>query len=314
VTLPPPQESRTDARARSHFANSGEVLTGELVDVPPGPAPGQVAALATLLAFTSVATVAVELINWWYAEDGGFGLAVRTGWALLRALGFLILIWHLRRGRAAARPFGLILAVTTIFAVARLVVPRQGFPAAPGIIGFAVIVTLCLTIVALLYRSQALAGWLRNHPKRLVIDRNGISRKEVKPQRHVSGWLLTSRVAAFSYSPLMMVPAIVAIAEVFDGKPGTLPLVVIWLVIGFSTSYAVLFTTFFLLRGKSWARGLMIMLTCAVLLIDLPLCWLLLGADGLVRDGLPQLSCALLTFYALWRAARQPSEADLGRM
>jgi hypothetical protein len=285
-----------------------------VVGLPPAPAPGQVRTLTALLAFTSVATVAVELINWWYAEDGGFGLAVRTGWALLRALGFLILIWHLRRGRAGARPLGLILAVTTIFAVARLVVPRQGFPAAPGIIGFAVIVTLCLTVVVLLYRSPALAGWLRRHPKRLVIDRNGISRREVKPQRHVSGWLLTSRVAAFSYGPLMMVPAVVAVAEVFDGKPGTLPLVLVWLAIGFGTSYAVLFTTFFLLRGKSWARGLMIALTGLVLLIDLPLCWLLLGVDGLIRDGLPLLSSALLALYGLWRAARRPSEADLGRM
>jgi hypothetical protein len=313
VTQPPPSGSPTAARTSGHFGNSGDVLEGEVVGLPPAPAPAQVTLLTWLLGLTAVATVAVELINWWYAEHGGFGLAVRTGWALLRSLGFLILIWHVRRGRAGARPLGLILAVTTIFAVARLVVPKQGFPAAPGIIGFAVIVALCLTIVALLYRSEPLAGWLRNHPRRLVVNRNGFSREEARPQRHVPGWLLTTRVAAFSYGPLMMVPALVAIAEVFDGRLGALPLVAAWLLIAFLTTYAVLFTTFFLLRGKSWARGLMVVLTILVLLVDLPLCWLLLDLDGLVRDGLPLLACAVLACYGLWRAGRAPSAADLGR-
>ncbi len=59
-----------------------------------------------LLATTAAATVAVELLNWWYAPERGFGLAVRTGWALLRTFGFLMLIWHVRRGRAGAARSG----------------------------------------------------------------------------------------------------------------------------------------------------------------------------------------------------------------
>ncbi len=81
---------------------------------------------------TAAATVVVEVLNWWYAPEQGFGLAVRTGWAMLRSFGFLLLIGHVRRGRTVARPFGLILAVTTVFAVGRLIVPRQGVPPLPA--------------------------------------------------------------------------------------------------------------------------------------------------------------------------------------
>src|SRR5690242_18601528 len=93
--------------------------------------PRVVGVLTFLLVATAAATAVVELLNYWYAPEHGFGLAVRTGWALLRTVGWLILIWHVRRGRAAARPLGLILAVTTIFAVGRLVVPRSGTPPLP---------------------------------------------------------------------------------------------------------------------------------------------------------------------------------------
>src|SRR4051794_28449715 len=101
--------------------------------------PRAVRALTWLLVATAAATVGVELLNFWYAPDHGFGLAIRTGWALVRTLGWLILIWHVRRARAVARPLGLILAVTTIFAVGRLIVPQSGAPPLPGLIGFAVL-------------------------------------------------------------------------------------------------------------------------------------------------------------------------------
>jgi hypothetical protein len=41
-----------------------------------------------------------------------------------------------------------------------------------------------------------------------------------------------------------------------------------------------------------------------VLLVDLPLCGLLLGLDGLVRDGTPLVVSAGLALYALRRASR----------
>ncbi|MER5333145.1 hypothetical protein [Micromonospora sp. NPDC002717] len=267
--------------------------------------PSAVRALTTLLALAAAATVVVELLNWWYAPEQGFGLAVRTGWALLRSLGFLLLIGHVRRGRTMARPFGLILAVTTVFAVGRLIVPRQGVPPLPGLLGFALITALCAAVIWLLYRSPAVSGHLVRHRPRLVIDRGGISWRETPPRRpEVNGWLLTSRVAAFTYSPLMLVPALVAGGAVLDDRLTTVPAVLFWFVAGIVTSYAVLFCTAFLMRGKGWARILLVAVTVVVLAVDLPLCWWLLGLDGLVRDGGPLLAAAALTLYGLWRATR----------
>ncbi len=265
--------------------------------------PSAVRALTTLLAVTAAATVVVELLNFWYAPEQGVGLAVRTGWALLRSLGFLLLIGHVRRGRTVARPLGLILAVTTVLAVGRLIVPRQGVPPLPGLIGFALLTALCTAVVWLLYRSPALAGHLVRHRPRLVIDRSGISWREVAPRRpETSAWLLTARVAAFTYSPLMLVPALVAGGAVLDGRLAAIPAVLLWVGAGIVASYAVLFCTAFLLRGKQWARTGLVVVTFGVLAVDLPLCWWLLGVDGLVRDGGPLVAAALLALYSLRRA------------
>ncbi|MFY1675242.1 hypothetical protein ACN27G_35770 [Plantactinospora sp. WMMB334] len=261
--------------------------------------------LSWLLAATAAATVAVDVLNWWYATDRGFGLAVRSGWALLRTIGFLILIRHVRRGRAGARPLGLILAVTTVFAVGRLIVPRAGVPALPGVLGFAVLAVLCGCVVWLLYRSPALREHLVRHPGRLVLDRRGISWQEVAPRRPpVTGWLLTARVAAFTYAPLTLVPCLVAIGTILDGRLVAVPTVVLWFGIGIGVSYAVLFSTFFLLRGRAWAARLLVLITVGVIAVDLAFCWLLLGVDGLVRDGVPLVMAAALTLYALRRGGR----------
>ncbi|AVT41332.1 hypothetical protein [Plantactinospora sp. BB1] len=267
--------------------------------------PSAVRVLTWLLAATAAATVAVDALNWWYADERGFGLAVRSGWALLRTLGFLILIRHVRRGRAGARPLGLILAVTTVFAVGRLIVPRAGVPALPGVLGFAVLAVLCVAVVWLLYRSPSLREYLVRHPSRLVVDRRGISWREVTPRRPpVTGWLLTARVAAFTYGPLTLVPCLVAVGTILDGRLLAVPTLVLWFGIGIGVSYAVLFCTFFLLRGKTWASGLLVLVSVAVVAVDLAFCWLLLGVDGLVRDGGPLVVAAGLTLYALRRASR----------
>ncbi|MFJ6195187.1 hypothetical protein [Micromonospora sp. NPDC092111] len=264
--------------------------------------PSAVRALTTLLALTAAATVAVELLNWWYAPEQEFGLAVRTGWAMLRSLGFLVLIGQVNRGRTGAKPFGLILAVTTVFAVGRLVVPRQGVPPLPGLLGFAVLTALCVGIVVLLYRSDAVAGHLVRHRKGLVVEGGTISWREVAPRRPlVTGWLLTSRVAAFTYSPLTLVPALVAGGAVLDGRLAAVPAVLLWFLAGIAVSYLALFCTAFLLRGRSWARRLLVAITLGVLAVNLPLCWWLLGVDGLVRDGGPLLAAATLALYGLHR-------------
>jgi hypothetical protein len=265
--------------------------------------PSAVRALVGLLGVTAAATVVIELVNWSYAPEQGFVLAVRTGWVLLRALGFLVLIWHVRRGRAAARPLGLILAGTTVFAVGRLVVPRVGAPPLPGVIGFAVLLLLCAAVVWLLYRTPQVQQYLVRYPRRLIIDRQGVSWREAAPGRPpVTAWLLTTRVAAFTYSPLMLVPCLTAVGRPAEGELLAVPAIGLWLAAGFLTSYAVLFTTFFLMRGRTWARQLFVLVTGVVLLIDLPLCWLLLGVDGLVRDGAPLLLAAATALHGLWRA------------
>ncbi|MEV6629588.1 hypothetical protein AB0M54_02405 [Actinoplanes sp. NPDC051470] len=262
--------------------------------------PVAVRALTWLLAATAAATVVVELLNFWYAPEPGLGLWVRTGWALLRTLGWLILIAQVRRGRAGARPFGLILAVTTIFAVGRLVVPQTGAPVFAGVVGFGVLVVLCVSVVALLYRHPAVGEHLVRHPRKVTFGRDGLTWDEGAPRREVSGWLMTARVSAFTYSPLMLVPCLISVGELGD-KPEYLLAVIFWFVAGFGVSYVVLLTTFFLLRGKRFARVVLAWAGAAVLLIDLPLCYLLLGLDGLVRDGAPLVVAVALSSYALIR-------------
>jgi hypothetical protein len=272
--------------------------------------PSSVRALVALLYAAAAATVAVEVLNWAYAPEQGFGLAVRTGWAMLRSLGFLILVWHVHRGRAGARPFGLILAVTTVFAVGRLVVPRQGVPAPPGVIGFVVLTALCVAVIWLLYRAPSVQEHLVNHPGRLVVDRQGVSWRRSAPGRPpVAAWLITSRIAAFTYAPLMLVPTLVSVGVVFDGRASAAPLVILWLVFGVLVGNLLLPITIFLLRGRRWARTGLVVLTVAVLAVDLPLCWALLGVDGLIRDGAPLAVAAAIALFGLWRAARAGATA-----
>ena len=266
--------------------------------------PAAVRVLKVLLVATALATVVVEVLNYRYAPEHGFGFAVRTGWAMLRTLGWLILIWHVNRGRSGARALGLILAVTTIFAVGRLVVPRSGVPPLPGLIGFGVLTVLCVAVVAMLYKHPAVTGHLVRHPNKLVVTRDGLSWQEGAPSRPAAtGWTLTARVSAFTFSPLMLVPALISVGELGD-KPEYLLGVIFWFAAGIGISYVVLLTTFFLLRGKPFARRLLGWVGVGALLVDLPLCYLLLGVDGLVRDGAPLVAAVLLSWYALVRSGR----------
>jgi hypothetical protein len=247
--------------------------------------PLSVRILLVLLGVTAFATVAVELLNWWVTDDGGYSLAVRTGWALLRSVGFLVLIWQVRRGRAGAPPFALILAVTTLFALARLVVPRHGLPHPVGLAGFAVLASLCTAVLLLLYRSPTVRDYLAHRPR--------------LKRPPVSGWILTARVAALSYGPLMLVGAAVAVGQLFAGRLGALPLIMAWFAAGIVLSYATLLITYFLVKGKRWATTALVILSLVALVIDLPLCWILLGSDGLLRDGGPLAAAALLAIFAI---------------
>jgi hypothetical protein len=267
-------------------------------------APPLIRVLVVLLALTALTTAAVEALNWWLADEAGYALFVRTTWALLRTLGFLVLIWQVRRGRASAPPFAVILSVTSLFALARLVVPRQGPPNLWGLIGFATVAGLCAAVLVLMYHSSAVTAFLKQPRNGIVFTRKGIDWGPIQSKRPpVPGWLLTTRVAALSYSPLMLVACVVALGLVFDGDLASGPVIGMWFVAALVISYAVLVVTSFLMRQKPWARTGLVWLTGLVLLIHLPLCWLLLGVDGLVRDGGPLVAASSLAMFGLWRSA-----------
>jgi hypothetical protein len=258
--------------------------------VPPTPASRR---LRRLIAVTAGAVVVVEAVNLLTVDEAGFALAVRTGWALLRVIGFLFLMRAVTYGRAAARPFGLILAVTTVFAVARLTSPRTGglLPQPLMLVGLGVLAVLCGALVWQLFRSPAVAEHLAARPVR----------------RHVPGWVLTVRVAGLAYTALLLVPLLVAVGSAFGEDrrlpgPTTFALLLAWSGLFLVVSFLVPFVSLFVVMGKGWARALMGMLSVAVLIAQPILCYALLGLDGLLRDGVPMIVTALLGLYALRRS------------
>ena len=265
------------------------------------PPPGTAATrrLRALIFVTAAATVVVDLANLEYSPEPGFGLAVRTVWATLRAIGFLFLAREVRFGRLSARPFGVILSATTVFAVARLAQPREhGYlPRWPILVGLAILMVLCGTIIWQLYRSPAIDAHLTRRP----------------PRRRIPPWVLTARVAALAYAPLLIIPCLVAVGTLF-GTPRidrtiALPVVFTWL--GFAVVGGTLtsFVSLIVLYGKRWARRLLAGIS-VVVLVGLPvLCWFLLGADGLIRDGAPMVVAAGLCLAGLWRSRHDPGGA-----
>jgi hypothetical protein len=265
---------------------------------PPPPTPAS-RRLRRLLLAAALATVVVDVVNLHYAAEAGFPLAVRTGWAVLRAIGFLFLMREVRFGRLTARPLGLILAVTTVFASARLVQPKHGalLPRWPVVAGLVVVAALCAAVLWQLFRSPGIEAHLTRR----------------KPRRVVPPWLLTARVAALSYSALMFVPCLVALGTLF-GTPRlrsevAVPLVVSWFALAFVTGLVAGIISFVALFGHAWARLLLALISAFVLLLQPALCWLLLGPDGLIRDGIPMVIAALVCLYGLARSRAGSSPA-----
>jgi hypothetical protein len=258
--------------------------------VPPTPASKR---LRRLIVITAIAVILVEAVNLQLTEEPGFALFVRTGWALLRVIGFLVLMRAVRYGRSVARPFGLILAVTTVFAVFRLAEPRSGdfLPPVAVMVGFAVLLVLCAAIVWLLYRSDAVHEHLSSRPVR----------------RHVPPWVLTARVAVLCYGALVMVPLLVGVGTLFSDErrqafPVTAGLLVVWGVLAVGIGFVLPFASFFVLVGKAWARWLVGVVSAVLLVAQPTLCYLVLGWDGLVRDGLPLIVTAMVALWALHRS------------
>jgi hypothetical protein len=257
--------------------------------LPPTPASRR---LRALIAVTALAVVAVETLNLVSVDEPSVALAVRSGWALLRVIGFLVLMRAVRFGRMVARPFGLVLAVTTVFAVARLAEPRSGSPVPESavLVGLVVLAVLCGAVVWGLYRSSAVQEHLSGRPVR----------------RHVPGWILTLRVAALAYGALLVVPLLVAVGTVFARRalalPVTLALFGAWFVLAVLVMLTAGWGSFFAVLGKRWARRLVGAVSVLVLIVQPLLCYALLGVDGLLRDGLPMVVTALIGLLALHRS------------
>jgi len=264
---------------------------------PPAPTPA-ITRLRALIALTAVAVVVVETLNFTESGSPGFSLVVRTVWALARVVGLLVLIRMVRFGRAFSRPFGLILAVTTVFAVARLTAPRAGslVPPVQVLVGFGVLAVLCGTIVGLLYRSPAVAQHLAHRPVR----------------RHVPPSVLTVRVAALSYAALVAVPLLVGVGTL-GGDERRHPLALTTLLLGVWAALLVVLlvvmgpASAFLVFGKAWARWVVGILSVAVLVLQPMLCYAVLGVDGLLRDGAPLVVTAVVGLVALHRSRGRPT-------
>jgi hypothetical protein len=257
--------------------------------------------LRALILLTAIATVVVDVGNLHYAPEAGFALAVRTLWALLRAIGFLFLMRAVRYGRMSAKPFGLILAATTIFAVFRLAEPKSGdlLPPAPVIGGFVILTVLCTAVVLVLYRSDAVHEHLSARQAR----------------RHLDPWALTARVAALAFSALLVVPFLIAISAVVHHRAGVLgpPLLVVWGGLCLLVTVVVPVSSLFVLYARGWARWIIGLLSAFLMVVQPVLCRLVLGVDGLVRDGIPMVVATGVALHALYRSRGRPSGYRLPR-
>lgn len=259
------------------------------------PMPRAVRVLRRLLGLTALTTVTVELLNWSVSQEAGWALFARTAWAVIRCVAFLVLIWQVRLGRASAAPFALVLCVTTLFALARLVIPRHGLPDWRGVAGFGIVALLCAVVLLMMYRNVEVNDYLVRR------QRSQASRRPPPPP----GWVLTARVAVLSYSPLMLVAPMVALDQVFAGRLAIIAPIIIWFLISVAVTYASLLVGFAVRRASASGGPLLIALTIVVLGVHLPLCYLLLGMDGLIRDGGPVLFAAMLALLAFNRASAQ---------
>jgi len=84
------------------------------------------------------------------------------------------------------------------------------------------------------------------------------------------------------------------------------PVVVGWLAWAFVLGFFVPWIMIFVILGQRWARGLLYVVTLAVLAGGPVLCWWLLGVDGLLRDGIPVVIAAGLALYGLVASRHEP--------
>jgi hypothetical protein len=79
-------------------------------------------------------------------------------------------------------------------------------------------------------------------------------------------------------------------------------LLVGWSALFVVVSFLLPLGSLFVLMGKGWARWLVGFVSVLVLVFQPLLCYLVLGLDGLLRDGVPLIITAVLALVSLHRS------------
>ena len=84
--------------------------------------------------------------------------------------------------------------------------------------------------------------------------------------------------------------------------PQTASLLVLWTMLFVLVGLVLPLGSFFVLLGKTWARWLLGLVSVVVLVLQPPLCYAVLGPDGLLRDGVPLILTTVVALLALFRS------------
>jgi len=270
--------------------------------------------LATVAVLAGVASLAADAgVVWALASGqasvespgGTGGLLVRVVWALIRAIGLLLVARHLARGSALARGVAVVLCVTTLFNAVRLVGTRaevlDGPVPALAVVGALVTAAaLCVGLLVLLLAVPAVRAHLAPRPT----DR----RRWWAPAPDEPAWVLTARPLAASLLPCMVVPLLIGAAALFGGdiaeRYGSGRVVAAGVALVVQLGLVLLFasTLGYILLGLGRVRGVRWVLAgyaFVVLATQPAVCWAALGVDGLVRDALPMVIAAALVVHGV---------------
>ncbi len=237
------------------------------------------------------------------AAGGGFAVAVRAGWAVVRAYALAVLPRRIARRKPGARPVAAVLALSAAFGVVRLawIARTPDGIRALLITGSVLVVVLAAAVIVLLTRPVVTehltpppgpdtgSRWTRRGADRPI-------------------WVAAAGYLALWLVPLTAVPFLVATGAVFGdrsaelgllGAAVTVPILLFWLglllVLYLVVPYSVLALTFGFRAGR-WPvlAGALVALATQPLL-----CLLLLGPDSLLTDGLPLAAVAGIIVYGL---------------
>lgn len=257
--------------------------------------------LAGLVSLAADAAVIVTLLSSDATEPlGGTGaLVIRAVWALIRAIGLLLVARPLARGSATARGVAIVLAVSTVFNAFRLSTSGITNSAVTNVL-LAAAAVMCLLVVVLLVAVPPVRAHLTSKP--------GEKRRFLRPAPDEPTWVLTARPLAASLLPCLTVPLLVGLAALLGGDisesfgtaravlsvPALVVQAVLILVMSTVLGYALLGIG--RVPGTRWVVAVFAIIVVATQPL---ICWLVLGIDGLIRDAVPAVLASVLVLYGL---------------